>query len=159
MLTLDPGEHPLDVEDRFWEHLRPGDHAGQDPRLQPEHVEVGTDHQVPVVRTQPGHVHPVGGDTQRPAMGHDDALGQPRGPGGEEDVRGVAPLRAMMSAASPPLKERVDRHEDRACLPEAEHGDDPFGAVEGPDRHAVSGSTPDATSAAPNERAASKSSA
>ena len=88
-LALDAGEDPVDVEDRLGQHLGAAGDAGQDPCLQPEHVEVGVDHEVPVVRTQPGHVHPVGGDTQRPAVGHDDTLRQPGRPRGEEDVRGV----------------------------------------------------------------------
>ncbi len=92
-------EHPVDVEHRLGEHRRAGDDRGQDARLQPEHVEVGVDHEVAVGRVETGHRHPVGGDQQRPAVGLDDALGHPGRAGGEQDVGRVVGLDGL----APPL--------------------------------------------------------
>ncbi len=61
LLAIDAPQDVVDVEDRLGEHGGPAGHAGQDARLQPEHVEVRVHHEVPVVGAQPGHLHPVGG--------------------------------------------------------------------------------------------------
>ncbi len=89
LLLRHAGEDGVDVEHGLRQHRRPAGDAGQDPRLQPEHVEVGVDHQVPVVGAEPGHGHPVGGDAEGPAVGHDHALGDTGRARGEEDVRPV----------------------------------------------------------------------
>ena len=74
LLVGDAGQRPVDVEHRLGEHRRPGRDRGEDPGLQPEHVEVRVHHQVAVARGEAGHRHPVGGHPQRPAVGLHDAL-------------------------------------------------------------------------------------
>ena len=85
----DAGQHAVDVEDRLGQHGGAAGHAGQDARLEAEHVEVRVHLQVDVAGAETGHGHPVGGHRQRAPVRHDDALGDAGRPGGEEDVRGI----------------------------------------------------------------------
>ena len=88
-LGSDPGEHTVHVEHRLGEHRRPRRHTGQNPRLEPEHVEVGIHLQIDVAGRESGHGHPVRGDGERAPVRHHDALWHAGGARGEEDVRRV----------------------------------------------------------------------
>ncbi len=71
------------------------------PALRPNMWKYGIHHQVDVARREPGHRHPVGGDAQRAAVGHHDALGQPGRARGEEDVGRVVRARVRRCAGRP----------------------------------------------------------
>ncbi len=87
--SVDALQQAVDVEDRLGEHRGAGGDRSEDACLQPEHVEVGVDHEVAVVRTKPGHRHPVGGHLHGAAVGLHDPLRRSGGPRRKEDVRHV----------------------------------------------------------------------
>ena len=101
--------YPVDgirhVEDGLGQHHRAGGDAGQDARLEPEHVEVRVDHEVAIARLQPGHGDPVQGRDERAGVGHHDALGYAGRSRGEQDVADV--VRRHRAAALGHLSARV----------------------------------------------------
>ncbi len=114
----DAGQHAIDVEDGLGQHGGAAGDTGEDARLEAEHVEVRVHLEVAVAGLEARHGHPVGRHRQRAAVRHDDTLGDPGGPRGEEDVGGIVRAERPGCAAPPrPGRRSCPRRRSRARPP------------------------------------------